>query len=105
MTGFSHSGKNDEIVNKDYKSKGIAVTDASEVIAKASTENLNFRQLLTITNDGPDDVFYGPPGSSIADRDRLTCYQFMSLPFGDCINVTFICNTGESATIKVQEAS
>jgi len=105
MSGGPSGGEFDEIVNKAYKTKSLAVTDASEVIAKESAANLNDRQILTITNKGPDSVFYGPAGSSIADREELVCEQYMSGPIGDCINVTFICDTGGTATIKVQEWS
>jgi hypothetical protein len=105
MSGISENGDNSEIVNTGYKSKSLAITDAIEVIAKADTSNLDFRQILTITNKGPNSVYYGPAGTSIADRDELMCEQYMTGPIGDCIDVTFICDTGETATIKVQEWS
>jgi hypothetical protein len=108
MAGLSENPDNSEIVNTDYTTKALAITDASEVTANntgVADANLDFRQILTITNVGPDNVYYGPQGSSVADRDVLYCDQYISGPIGDCINMTFICDTGETATIKVQEWS
>ena len=105
MSGIPGGGEFDEIVNSDYKSKALVITDAIEVIAKESTSNLTDRQILTITNAGNKRVYYGPTGSSVANRDVLLKGQFMSIPVGDCIDVTFICDTGDSTTIKVQEWS
>ena len=105
MAGPNGGGEFDEIVNEDYKSKALVITDAIEVIAKADTGNLDYRQILTITNNGDDDVYYGPTGTTVANRDKLVPCQFMSIPVGECIDVTFICDTGETATIIVQEWS
>ena len=103
--GFSHNGKNDEVSNNEYKSKSKAVGDTTEVLAAESTSNLAGRQILTLSNHGPNTVYYGPTGTAIADREKLECGQFMSVPVGDCVDVTLLTNTGEPATVIIQEWS
>jgi hypothetical protein len=105
MSNLGTENENIDIVNTGYTSTALVITDAAEVIANDGINNLDNRQILTITNKGPNIVYYGPTGTTIANRDTLKKTQFLSAPIGDCIDMTFICDTGQTATIVVQEFS
>lgn len=106
--GFSHNADKADVLNREYKSKGLNVTDAADVIANingTAGNNLAKRQAVTVTNAGPDRVYYGEAGSAIADRDYLEPQQFFVAPAGPRIDIAFKCDTGKTANIRIQEWS
>ena len=105
MSNFSRNTT--QITNKGsslvYDSDVLPVGDTIEVSAVTPTAN-DLRDTVMITNQGPNEVLYGPPGKAKSKRDVLFKNQFLVLPFEKALDVTFICDTGKSATIAIQEA-
>jgi hypothetical protein len=102
---YSPSGEFDDVNSEGYVSGPVSVT-AVAVEAKVGASRLYGREVITITNNGPKTVYYGPSGvtaSGAGVGDKLYKDQFVSLSIGDGIGVFVICGAGETATVTVQE--
>ena len=102
--GISHNPDKSDVNNTDYLSGSVAVS-TTQIEAKVGGAPLDKRQGITITNKGPNTLYYGPTGVTAATGDPLVKNQFVSIPAGDCISIFMICDTGQSATAIVQEIS
>jgi hypothetical protein len=107
MGGIGSIGYNPDkadVVDTDYQTASVAVS-TSQVEAKTDTSTLDSRQLLTISNKGPNTLYYGPSGVTASTGDFLLRGQTVALYVGPNISVYMICATGKSATAIVQEYS
>jgi len=102
MVGISYDPELADVDNNGYVSAAVSVS-TTQVEAKAGATNLAGREGITITNKGPNRVYYGPSGVTSANGDYLEKNQFASLPLGEYVTVYLICATGQSATVIVQE--
>lgn len=91
-----------DVDNDGYVSGPVSVT-STPTEAKVGTNRLTGREQITITNKGPNPVYYGPTGVTNTTGDILYKDQFVSLPFGFDIAVFVVCATGQTATVIVQE--
>lgn len=104
MSGISYSPEFADVDNDGYVSGAVAVS-TSAVEAKVGASRLAGREGITITNKGPNRVYYGPSGVTTATGDYLEKNQFASFPLGDQVGLFLICATGQSATVIVQEVA
>jgi len=102
-SGLSESPDFSDVVNTDYKTASVAV-GTTEVEAKVGGSPLSKRQILTLLNEGAQDIFYGPTGLTSSTGTRLRKNQFASIPAGDCISI-FMLTATSTATVIVQEFS
>jgi hypothetical protein len=102
MTGISFDPELSDVNNDGYVSGPVSVTSV-QVEAKVDLTRLSGRECLTITNKGPNKVWYGPSGVTTDSGDYLLKDQFVSLPIGEGLGVFLICSTGQTATVVVQE--
>jgi hypothetical protein len=100
---ISIGGEYNDVINDGYTSKTLSITAAAEVNAYTGSANLAGREILTLKNKGSKRVYFGPTGTAIADRDYLEKGESVSLPAGENILVTLICDTGDTASVVVQE--
>ena len=104
MSGEGINPEFSDVLNDGYVAGAKAITDASEVELKIGGANLVGREVITVTNEGPNSVWYGPiTKANPTDGDELKKGQFLSIPLGECLSIYMKCDTGQSATIKVQE--
>ena len=102
MSGISYNPEFSDVDNDGYVSGTVSVT-AVATEAKVGANRLVGREGITITNNGPDKVYYGPSGVTAASGDVLLKNQFISLPLGETIGIYVVCDTGKTATVIVQE--
>lgn len=101
--GYTSGGELDDVNNDNYVAGPVSVGSV-QIEAKVGLSRLYGREILTITNTGPNVVYYGPTGVIPGSGDSLKKGQFISLPYGDNIAVFLICASGQTATVKVQES-
>lgn len=101
---LSESPDLSDVVNTDYKTASVAV-GTTQVEGKVGASPLVKRQILTLHNKGPNTFFYGPSGVTASTGTPIVKNQFACLATGDCVSVFMICDTGNSATVIVQEYS
>jgi hypothetical protein len=102
MSGISYNPEFSDVDNDGYASGAVAVS-TTQVEAKVGASRLVGREGLTITNKGPNPVYYGPSGVTSTTGDVLLKNQFVSLPFGEAVAVFMICAAGQSASVIIQE--
>jgi hypothetical protein len=102
MSGISYNPEFADVDNDGYVSGTVSVSSTA-VEAKVGANRLTGREGITLTNSGPNTVYYGPSGVTSATGDVLYKNQFVSLPFGETIGVFVVCATGQGATVIVQE--
>jgi hypothetical protein len=102
MSGITYNPEYADVDNDGYVSGAVAVS-TSQVEAKVGANRLVGREGITITNKGPNRLYFGPSGVTSTTGDYLDKNQFVSIPIGDQIGVYLICATGQSATAIVQE--
>jgi len=102
MSGLTTSGEYNDVLEDGYTS-GDKTVNTTQVEAKIGSASLINRELLYIENRGDDTVYYGPTGVTPATGARLYKDQFAFIPAGQGVAVFLICDTGESATVIVQE--
>ncbi len=102
MSGISYNPELADVDNDGYASGSVSV-GVTQIEAKVGVNRLAGREGLTITNKGPNPVYYGPTGVTSTTGDVLLKNQFVSLPFGESVAVFLICAAGQSATVIVQE--
>lgn len=102
MSGISYSPEFSDVDNDGYVSGTVSVT-AVAVEAKVGASRLIGREGITITNKGPNVVYYGPAGVTSSTGDLLYKDQFVSLPLGESIAIYVVCTSGQSSTVIVQE--
>jgi len=102
MSGITYDPELSDVNNDGYVSGSVAVS-TTQVEAKVGTSRLTGREVLTITNKGPNPIYYGPTGVTVATGDVLYKGQFVSFPLGSSIAVFMICDTAQSAVAIVQE--
>jgi hypothetical protein len=102
MSGITFDPEFSDVNNDGYVSGSISVS-TTQVEAKVGTNRLVGREVLTITNNGPNVVYYGPTGVTATTGDKLLKGQFLSTPLGSAIGLFLICATGQTATVIVQE--
>lgn len=90
-------------VDNDNYLTGVVSVGSTQVEAKVGVGRLSRREGITLTNKGPNRVFYGPTGVTVSTGDYLDKNQFVSLPLGESIGVFLICDTGKTASVVVQE--
>jgi hypothetical protein len=100
MSGLSSTGEYSDVMQDGYVSGPVTVS-TSAIEAKVGGSRLTNREALTITNQGPGSIWFGPAGVTTSTGDELKKDQSVSLPIGD-IGVFMIKNSG-SATVIVQE--
>ena len=79
----------------------ISVTDAGQTVLNANTN----RTGATVYNEGTDSVFLtlGTTASLTAYNVQMVASSYYEVPFGYTGKITAICNTGETATLRVGE--
>ena len=102
MTGISYDPELSDVENDSYVS-GVVAVSTTQVEAKVGASRLTGRECITVTNKGPNRVYYGPSGVTVATGDSLLKDQFVSFSLGDAIGLFLICDTGQSASVVVQE--
>lgn len=93
-----------DVTNESYVSGPVSVT-STPIEAKVGADRLSGRETITITNKGPNVLYYGPAGVTPASGDVLFKDQFVSLPYGDNIAVYVVTAGAHTATIIVQESA
>jgi hypothetical protein len=102
MGSISYDPEFSDVDNDAYVSGTVAVTSVA-VEAKVGTTRLTKREGISITNKGPDKVYYGPLGVTDLTGDYLAKDQNVSFPFGDQLGIYVIVSAGKNATVIVQE--
>lgn len=102
MSGLTNSGEYNDVLEDGYTSGSLSV-GTSQVEARVGSQILTNRELLYLENRGDDIVYYGPTGVTPSTGAKLYKDQFAFIPAGAGISVFLICDTGESATVIVQE--
>ena len=102
MNNISYSPEFSDVDNDGYVSGPVSVTNVA-IEAKVGANRLANREGITITNNGPNTVYYGPSGVTTSTGDLLYKNQFVTLPLGENIGVFLICATAQTATVIVQE--
>ena len=102
MNGIAYSPEFSDVDNDGYVS-GVVSVSTTQVEAKVGANRLVGREALTLTNKGPNRVYYGPTGVTSATGDYLEKNQFLSIPLGESLALFLICATGQSASVVVQE--
>ena len=100
MSGLNNSSEYNDVYGDGYVSDSVSVT-TSAIEAKVGGSRLANREGVTVTNKGPQTVYYGPSGVTSSTGDVLYKDQSVSLPLGD-IEIFLITSTS-SATVIVQE--
>lgn len=102
MSGITYNPEFADVTEDGYVSGAVAIS-TTEVEAKVGASRLVGREGITITNKGPNTLYYGPTGVTVTTGDTLLKGQFVSLPLGEALGLFMICATGQSATAIVQE--
>jgi hypothetical protein len=102
MSGIAYNPEFADVDNDGYVS-GVVSVGATQVEAKVGANRLVGRESLTLTNKGPNKVYFGPSGVTPATGDYLEKNQSLSVPLGESIAMFLICENGQSASVVVQE--
>ena len=102
--GMSYDPEYSDVDNDGYASGAVSVS-TTQIEAKVGASRMVGREAITITNKGPNTLYYGPTGVTSTTGDVLYKDQYVSLPIGASLGVFLICVTGQSATAIVQELS
>lgn len=100
--GIGYDPEFADVMNDAYVSGSVSVS-TSQVEAKVGANRLTGREVLHITNKGTNRVYFGPSGVTVSTGDFLEKNQSVAIAVGDGIGVFLICDTGQSATVIVQE--
>lgn len=100
MSGLNNTGEYSDVLQDGYVSGALTVT-TTEIEAKVGGARLALREAITITNQGPGSIWYGPTGVTPSTGEELKKDQTVSLPLGD-IGI-FLIKDVSSATAIVQE--
>lgn len=90
-----------DVVNNTYVTGSVSV-GTTEIEAKVGGSPVDDRQIVTIHNKGPKEIFYGPTGLTSSTGTPLKKNQFACIPVGPDISV-FMLTASSSSTVIVQE--
>lgn len=92
-----HYSLTDQLYRSDVKNYNVAATEASQALPLATPS-----KTLFLRNDGPNDVFIAFDEDEAATADfKLAMADGLVKIDVQCAQVAMICNTGETAAVRV----